>query len=127
MVGPTLYLLQLVVELGLLLLLLIGLELLQSLVLLEGGDVLSQLVHESRRAMFDQVVDDYQHVEVFPCLLKVVLEYPDPLDYDFHDFLEGLEFEGEAGEVVEFGCGDYLVLALIDVVEKTLGRRALVS
>jgi len=104
MVGPALDLLQLVVELALLVLILVGLELLQGLVLFEGGDVLSQLIHEGRCAVLDEVVDDYEHVQVFPGLLQIVLEHPDPLNDDFDDLLESLEVEGQTCQLVQLGC-----------------------
>lgn len=59
MVRPTLYLLQLVVQLVLKDLVLIGLQLLETLVFLEGGDVLPQLVDEGSGAVLDEVVYCY--------------------------------------------------------------------
>ena len=59
MICPTLYLLQLIVQLVLKDLILIGLQLLETLVFLECGNVLPQLVDESSGAMLDEVVYCY--------------------------------------------------------------------
>lgn len=59
MVRPTLYLLQLVVQLVLKDHILIGLQLLETLVFLEGGNVLPQLVDEGSGAVLDEVVYCY--------------------------------------------------------------------
>ena len=56
MICPTFYLLQLIVQLVLKNLILVGLQLFQTLVFLESWNVLSQLVDECSCPMFDEVV-----------------------------------------------------------------------
>ena len=91
-------LLQLIVEPLLFLLLLIGLQLIQTLILLESGQVVSKFIDEGRSPVFDEVVDDDQHVEVLVCLIEVVLEDPDALDGQVEDLLEGIDVVGEGSQ-----------------------------
>jgi hypothetical protein len=88
MLCPALYLLQLIGELGLHCLIFIGLQVFQSLILLKGSDEPSELIDKGTCAMFDQVVDSDEHVEVLPGLFQIVLEDPDPVDGDIHNFLK---------------------------------------
>lgn len=53
MICPTFYLLQLVVQFILKNLILIGLQLFETLIFFEGWDVLSQLINESSSPMLD--------------------------------------------------------------------------
>jgi len=90
MVGSAFDLLQLINELALFLLVFICLEFFQRLVLLEGGDILSQLIDKRRCPMLDKVVNHDQHIQISACLLEIVLENSYPFDHDFYYLLEGL-------------------------------------
>ena len=101
--------LQLVVEPALQDAVLVGLEFLQCLVLLEGGDIGSELIDECACSVLDEVVDGDQHVQVLPCFFEVVLEDSDSLDGQVDYLLEGLEVEGQRGQLVEFIGGNDLL------------------
>lgn len=91
MICPTFYLLQLVVQFILKNLILICLQLLETLVFFEGWDVLSQLINESSSPVLDKVVYSYKHVEVSTGLFYIVLKDSNPLDCNLYYLLERLE------------------------------------
>lgn len=88
MLGSTLNLLNLIGKFGLHNLILVGLEHFQGLVFLESGNESSQLINECSCAMFDQVIDGDEHIEVLASLFEIVLEHPDPLNGNIYNFLE---------------------------------------
>lgn len=127
MLSPALYLLQFVVERSLGCFVLVCLEFFESLILLEGRDVFSQFIDKGCGSMFQQIVDDDQHIQIFAGLVKVVFEDSDSLDAYVHNFLEGFEVICHISKFVEFGCGDYLFLGLEDLVEQLLRGRSLID
>lgn len=62
MLGAALNLFQLVAQLALLQIILIGAEILKRLILLEGRDESPKLVHKCRCAMLEEVVDGHKHI-----------------------------------------------------------------
>lgn len=69
MLSAALDLLQLVAQLALLQLILVGAQVFKRLILLEGRDESSELVHECRCAMLEEVIDGHQHIEILASLI----------------------------------------------------------